>query len=177
MKKLVSILLFICAFALVFALAGCGGDQPQSSSAEPENPNAAETQSADDQQETVADAPSGETTITAADLANVGIVIEYGDYDAMSELSANIQNARSEGSVVQVDGMVVNYGSGTSYSIVEPKADGSTRIGTVFKIEGASEDVYPQDGQRVKITGIVGSDETGYTYFIKTLPEFVEVIN
>jgi len=167
MKNLAYTLLLTCVFALSLALAGCGGEPaPASSSSVEPASNAAPV-------EEVAE-PAGETSITPADLANVDIAIEYGDYDAMSELSANIQNARSEGSVVQVDGLVVSYG--TSYSIVEPNADNSKRIGTVFKIEGASDDAYPQDGQRVKITGIVGSDETGYTYFIKTLPEFVETV-
>ena len=167
MKKLAYTLLFTCVFALSFALVGCGGDAApaSSSSAEPASSAAPADQGAE---------TTGETTITPADLANVDIVIEYGDYDSMADLSANIQNARAEGSVVQVDGMVVNYGS--SYSIVEPNADNSKRIGTVCKIEGAPDDAYPQDGQRVKITGIVGSDETGYTYFIKTLPEFVETV-
>ena len=167
MKKLSSLFLFACICAFVFALAGCGDNSSSNAPAESESSAAAAA---------TTEAPSGETSITAADLANVDIVIEYGDYDAMKELSANIQNARGEGSVVQVDGMVVNYGQGMSYSIVEQTADGSARIGTVFQIEGASDADYPQDGQRVKITGIVGSDETGYTYFIKTLPEFVEVI-
>ena len=166
MKKLAYTLLFACVFTLSFALVGCGGESApaSSSNAEPASSAAPADQGAE---------ATGETTITAADLANVDIVIEYGDYDAMSDLPANIQNARSEGSVVQVDGVVVNYGM--SYSIVEPSDDGK-RIGTVFKIEGAADSAYPQDGQRVKITGIVGSDETGYTYFIKTLPEFVEVV-
>jgi hypothetical protein len=176
MKKLASLFLIACLCAFSFALAGCGDD----SSNEPatsESSSAAATAATETDADVAADAAGGEASITAADLANVDIVIEYGDYDAMKELSANIQNARGEGFVVQVDGLVVNYGQGMSYSIVEPNDDGSARIGSVFKIEGASEADYPQDGQRVKITGIVGSDETGYTYFIKTLPEFVEAVN
>lgn len=174
MKKLGVTLLFSVVFALSLALAGCGGEAPQSSSAEPESSSAAEqTQPTES---TAAEAPAEDIDITPADLANVDIVIEYGDYDAMADLSANIQNARAEGTVVQVDGMVINYGAGMSYSIVEPAASGATRIGTVFKILGASDADYPKDGQRAKITGIVGSDETGYTYFIKTLPEFVEIV-
>ena len=182
MKKIGVTLVLSLALSLCFALAGCGGEAPQSSSAEPESSSAAaETQSAIEGTATqpaaeTAAANSEEVDITPADLANVDITIEYGDYDAMSDLSANIQNARAEGTVVQVDGMVVNYGAGMSYSIVEPAADGTKRIGTVFKILGASDADYPKDGQRAKITGIVGSDETGYTYFIKTLPEFVQVV-
>lgn len=178
MKKIGVTLVLSLALSLCIALAGCGGEAPQSSSTEPESSSAAtETQSTTESNtaETAA-ANSEEVDITPADLANVDITIEYGDYDAMSDLSANIQNARAEGTVVQVDGMVVNYGAGMSYSIVEPAADGTKRIGTVFKILGASDADYPKDGQRVKITGIVGSDETGYTYFIKTLPEFVQVV-
>ena len=173
MKKIHLAFLTACIIALSLALAGCGGEAPQSSSAEPESSSAAEAQSSTSEES----APAGETTITAADLANVDIVIEYGDYDAMSDLSANIQNARAEGTVVQIEGTVINYGSGMSYSIVESNEDNSARIGTVVKIEGAQASDYPQDGQRVRITGIIGSDETGYTYFIKTLPEFVEVVN
>ena len=178
MKKIGVTLVLSLALSLCFALAGCGGEAPQSSSTEPESSSAAtETQSTTESNtaETAA-ANSEEVDITPADLANVDITIEYGDYDAMSDLSANIQNARAEGTVVQVDGIVVNYGAGMSYSIVEPAADGTKRIGTVFKILGAADSDYPKDGQRAKITGIVGSDETGYTYFIKTLPEFVEVV-
>jgi ABC-type glycerol-3-phosphate transport system substrate-binding protein len=178
MKKIGVTLVLSLALSLCIALAGCGGEAPQSSSTEPESSSAAtETQSTTESNtaETAA-ANSEEVDITPADLANVDITIEYGDYDAMSDLSANIQNARAEGTVVQVDGMVVNYGAGMSYSIVEPAADGTKRIGTVFKILGASDADYPKDGQRAKITGIVGSDETGYTYFIKTLPEFVQVV-
>ena len=176
MKKIHLAFLLSCVFTLCLAMAGCGGEAPQSSSTEAESSSAAtQTQSTASAPSSTEAAPA-ETTITAADLANVDTVIEYGDYDAMSNLSANIQNARAEGTVVQIEGMVVNYGSGMSYSIVEPNEDNSTRIGTVFKIEGAQEADYPKDGQRAKITGIVGSDETGYTYFIKTLPEFVEIV-
>ena len=164
MKKLNILVLFACITALCLALAGCGdsGNAP-----EPSNDQASTTES------TPAE-PTGETTITAADLASVDITIEYGDFDAMSELAANIQSGRNDDSVVQIDGNIVNYG--TSCSIVEPSADGSKRIGTVFVIEGASENAYPQDGAHVKLTGIVGADDTGYTHFIKTLPEFVEAI-
>ena len=162
---------FACAVALCMGLMGCACSGSDSNTESIQT----ESQSQVTPSEST-EAPAGETTISAADLANVDVVIEYGDYDSMADLSANVQSARAEGTVVQVDGMVVNYGSGTSYSIVEPASDGTKRIGTVFKIEGAQNSDYPQDGQRVKITGIIGSDETGYTYFIKTLPEFVEVI-
>ena len=175
MKKLGVTLLFSIVIALCLALAGCGGEAPQSSSAQPESSAASDQTQPTANTATEPDA-AADVDITPADLANIDIVIEYGDYDSMSDLSANIQSARSEGSVVQIDGLVVNYGSGMSYSIVEPNEEGTARIGTVFKIEGAQDSDYPKDGERVKITGIVGSDETGYTYFIKTLPEFVEVV-
>ena len=171
MKRATATILLACILAASLALAGCGGDSGESSAAETQQTEstaeAASTQAAESDGETVA------VDIDAAALATPDIVIEYGDYDAMANLSANIQNARSEGTVVQVDGEVVNYGS--SYSIVQPNADGTKRIGTVFVIQGENV-AYPQDGQRAKVTGIVGSDETGYTYYIKTLPEFVEVV-
>jgi len=169
-KKTYLMALIACLFALCFALAGCGNDgasQEASSTNEPAAESQAATQEADDQ-------AASETGLSAADFANPDIVIENGAFASMAELPANIQNARSEGTVLQVDGDVVSYGM--SYSIVEANADGTKRIGTVFVIEGASEADYPKDGQRAKITGIVGSDETGYTYHIKTLPEFVEVV-
>lgn len=175
MKKRATVLLLVCVSVLSFALVGCGNAAPAEDAASTGSAAVAteSSQASDANAASTADAVAG-TSVSASDLANVDIVIEYGDYDAMKDLSANIQNARAEGSVVQVDGLVVNYG--TSYGIVEPNEDNTKRIGTVFTIEGAAADAYPQDGQRVKITGIIGSDETGYTSFVKTLPEFVEVV-
>lgn len=171
MNRLKYLAAFACAIALCLGLAGCG-DDPAQDQAESAPSQEAASQSAEEASQG-ADQATTDIDISAADLANVDIVVEYGDYDTMADLSANIQSAKAGGSVVQVDGLVKNYGS--AYSIVEENADGTQRIGTVFVIEGAGPEAYPQDGQRARITGIVDSDETGYSYFIKTLPEFVDV--
>ena len=174
MNILKSLVAVASAMAFCLALAGCGGSDaqaPESSAAPSEAASSAASAGAP-----ASDASAVEADFSAADLANVDIEIAYGDFEAMGELSGNAQSAKASGSVVQVEGLVVNYGPGMSCSIVEPNADGSKRIGMVFKIAGASEDAYPADGQRVRITGLVDTDESGYSYFIKTLPEFVEVM-
>lgn len=171
MNILKSLVAMASAIAFCLVLAGCGGSDVQA----PES-NAASGEAASSAGAPASDASAVEADFSAADLANVDIEIAYGDFEAMGELSGNAQSAKASGSVVQVEGLVVNYGPGMSCSIVEPNADESKRIGMVFKIAGASEDAYPADGQRVRITGLVDTDESGYSYFIKTLPEFVEVM-
>ena len=110
------------------------------------------------------------TGLSAADLANIDTTIEYGDFDAMQTLSKAIQNGEMVGKVVKVDGLVSH--PGTAYSIVQPSADGSKKIGTQFIIEGSEE--YPKDGDKVVITGkIVEKDPM--VFVIKTIPEMIVV--
>ncbi len=114
------------------------------------------------------------TTVTAADLANVDSTVAFGDYEAMEKLSKDIQNGIMTGKVVQVDGQVINFAKGMSYSVGQKNAETGSRIGTVFIIVGAEEDAYPSDTQHVKVTGKIVQD--GLSFMIYTLPEFVEVV-
>ena len=117
---------------------------------------------------------SSQTTggLRAADLKSVDVEVEYGDYDKMSTLAKEIQNGYATGKVVKVEGIVSHPMS--SYSVVEANADGSQKIGTQFIIEGADTSAYPDDGDRIVITGKVVENSPLY-FVIKTLPEFVEV--
>ena len=121
------------------------------------------------------DTGTGEETsqtesLKASDLASVDEVVEYGDYDAMYDLSKSIQNGEMTGQVVQIDGDISHPMS--TYSIVEQNEEGSSSIGTQFIIAGDVE--YPEDGDRVVITGMV-IEQSPMVFVIQTLPEFVEV--
>ena len=109
--------------------------------------------------------------LVAAELANVDVEIEYGDYDGMQKLSKAIQNGEMVGKVVKIDGVVSH--PATSYSIVQVSESGSSKIGTQFDIVDAAAAYYPADGDRVVITGKVIEKVPRY-YIIETLQEFVE---
>ena len=194
MKKLI---VALCAALMAMSLAACGGSSSASSSASGSaSSSTAEASSASATSasspasassgspsaasaDSVASALSAELEanegkLTAADLANVDVTIEYGDYDGMQALAKDIQNSRADGTVVQIDGDVSHFAQGMSFNIVEHNADRSKQIGTTFVIQGAEESAYPADGTHIKLTGKVVAE--GMTHHILTLPEFVEVI-
>ena len=110
---------------------------------------------------------SGSTTsITADSLKNPDVKIAFGDFDSMKDLAKKIQNGEMTGKIIEVDGTVLHPGS--SYSIGQK--NGSSSIGTVFKIEDSSE--YPADKAHVKITGKVVEDSP-MVFIIKTVAEKV----
>ena len=116
---------------------------------------------------------SGEGGIVVQmDYSEPDVVVEYGDYDTMRTQSKAIQNGEMLGKTVRIEGIVSH--PMTKYSIVQEDEDGN-KIGTEFVIEGLDEDEYPQDGERVVISGEVIEKSTLY-YIIKTRPEFVEVV-
>lgn len=113
-----------------------------------------------------------ESGLVAADLANVDVAVEYGDYDAMQTLAKSIQNGEMVGKVVKINGLVSH--PGTIYSIVEENESGSQKIGTQFVISDAAEAEYPVDGAHVVLIGkIVQKDPM--VYVIQTLNDFIEV--
>lgn len=182
MKKSAALSALACAFALCFALAGCGSSGSSGASASDASDSAA---SSDTASPASADAASSGAVsagaVTAAELASIDASIEYGDYDGMAALSKEIQNGERDGQVVEVDGVVSNFARGMTYNIMEPSADGTQKIGTVFVIDGvegqAEEDVYPADETHIKIVGKVGIDADGIYYLIHTLPEYIEVLD
>lgn len=110
--------------------------------------------------------------VVRMDYSEPDVVVEYGDYDTMRTQSKAIQNGEMLGKTVRIEGIVSH--PMTKYSIVQEDEDGN-KIGTEFVIEGLDEDEYPQDGERVVISGEVVEKSTLY-YIIKTRPEFVEVV-
>ena len=104
--------------------------------------------------------------------ADVDVSVGYGDYDVMFAQAKAIQNGEMLGKIIQIDGIVSHPMS--KYSVVEENEDGE-KIGTEFVIEGLSEDEYPEDGDRIIITGEVIEKEPLY-FVIKTTPKYVEVI-
>lgn len=183
MKKLV---IALCAAVLAMGLAACTGTSGASSSAASDSASSAsaaassETSSSASFNESSLSAAleteleANEGNLTAEDLANVDITIEYGDFDGMEALAKDIQNFKADDKVVQIDGDVQHFAEGMSYNIVESSPDGKEQKGTSFVIQGAEESAYPVEGTRVKITGMVVED--GLARHILTLPEFVEVI-
>ena len=110
--------------------------------------------------------------VVQMDYSEPDVVVEYGDYDTMRTQSKAIQNGEMLGKTIRIEGIVSH--PMTKYSIVQEDEDGN-KIGTEFVIEGLDEDEYPQDGERVVISGEVIEKSTLY-YIIKTRPEFVEVV-
>ena len=108
--------------------------------------------------------------LSAADLSQVDVTVEYGDYDKMFSLAKDIQNGNATGKVVKIEGVVSHPMS--SYSVVEANKGGTEKIGTQFIIEG--ETGYPNDKDRIVITGKV-VELSPLVYVIKTLPEYVVV--
>lgn len=110
--------------------------------------------------------------VVQTDYLEPDVVVEYGDYDTMRTQSKAIQNGEMLGKTVRIEGIVSH--PMTKYSIVQEDENGN-KIGTEFVIEGLDEDEYPQDGERVVISGEVIEKSTLY-YIIKTRPEFVEIV-
>ncbi len=123
-----------------------------------------------DREETIESGDGG--IVVQMDYSEPDVVVEYGDYDTMRAQSKAIQNGEMLGKTVRIEGIVSH--PMTKYSIVQEDEDGN-KIGTEFVIEGLDEDEYPQDGERVVISGEVIEKSTLY-YIIKTRPEFVEVV-
>ena len=112
------------------------------------------------------------TGLKASELENVDVVVEYGDYDAMYDLSKSIQNGEMVGKVVKIDGDVSHPMS--TYSIVQHNADGSQSIGTQFVIDGNVE--YPDDDDRAVIIGkVIETDPM--VFVIQTIPGYVQEID
>lgn len=116
-----------------------------------------------------------EVTLTPADLENVDLEVEFGDYDGMQALSKDIQNGRVTDEVVKIDGYVSNFAKGMAFNIAERSLDGTELVGTTFVIEGVEEEDYPADETHVILTGKV-VDDSGILFTIHTLPEFIEVV-
>ncbi|MBR3115688.1 hypothetical protein IKF30_00445 [Candidatus Saccharibacteria bacterium] len=104
------------------------------------------------------------------DFSNIDVTVEYGDYDGMYLLSKDIQNGEMLGKVVRIEGIVSHPMS--KYSIVQEDGDGN-KIGTEFEIEGIDEGEYPEDADRVLITGEIVEKAPLY-YIIRTKPAYVE---
>ena len=107
------------------------------------------------------------------DFSTIDETIAFGDYDGMMLLSKSIQNGEATGKVVKIEGVVSHPMS--NYSIVQMTEDGSQSVGTQFVIEGVDEDGYPQDGEKIILTGHVIEKEPMY-FVIQTYPELIEVI-
>ncbi len=108
--------------------------------------------------------------VTASELSGaVDASVMYGDFDGMQALSKDIQNGRMTGKIVSIDGLVNHPGS--AYSVVEPSSDGTTKIGTVFIIDGSAE--YPADGVRISIVAKV-VEVSPMNFQLVTLKEYVQ---
>ena len=106
------------------------------------------------------------------DYTDIDAAVGFGDYDAMFAQAKAIQNGEMLGKTVQIYGIVSHPMS--KFSIVEENENGE-KIGTEFVIEGLSEEEYPEDGERIIITGEVIEKDPLY-FVIKTTPKYVEVI-
>ena len=111
------------------------------------------------------------SSLTADDLSDVYGWVDIDEYDEMQKMAKSIQNGEMTGKVIQFDGYVAH--PGTKYSVVENSADGTKKIGTEFVIVDGDESDYPEDGQRVFITGKIVEQEP-MVFVIHTLKDFVK---
>ena len=103
---------------------------------------------------------------------HVDKTIMYGEFEEMEALSKAIQNGEMVGKIVKIDGLVSHPMS--TYSVVQPNETGSQKIGTKFVITDVDEADYPNDGDRVVITGEI-VEESPMVFVIRTYPRYVEV--
>ncbi|MGX8728315.1 MAG: hypothetical protein ACSW75_01975 [Lachnospiraceae bacterium] len=187
MKKITVLAVSVVMGAML--LTACGGSSSSSQAATTSSKAASTTTStatstvtstatstASSTETSAAATAGGFEDLTAADLANPTKTVAYGDFEAMQTLSKAIQNGEATGEVVSVDGEVINFAKGMSYSIGEKDPDAGSRIGTTFVIVGAEEEAYPADKTHVKFTGKVFYDEASYSFKLYTLPDFVVVV-
>ena len=111
-------------------------------------------------------------TVETGEYDNVDQDVAFGDYETMEGLAKEIQNGNMTGQIIRIDGIVSHPMS--KYSVVEESETGS-KIGTEFVIDGVDESEYPEDGERVIITGKVVEKEPLY-FVIKALPRYVDVL-
>lgn len=106
------------------------------------------------------------------DFSHVDATVMFGDYDEMFKYSKSIQNGEMTGKSIKIEGIVSHPMS--MYSITQKDAEKGS-IGTVFEIVGASNEDYPQDGDRIVITGKV-VEKSALNFIIRTEPRYVEII-
>ncbi|MBQ3379547.1 MAG: hypothetical protein IJG50_06745 [Clostridia bacterium] len=185
-KLLRSILCIVLALSLVFVFAACGSQQKAEEAADQAEQEIDEAldelDAAIDEADAAldeAEAPFMDAVVTLTEdelLVDPDVVINYGDYAAMSDLASAIQNGEMDGALVAIDGDVSQFSSGMSFSITERDEEAGQSIGTTFLIQGAPESAYPADGTRVVIIGKVAIDPSGNFYCINTLPDAVQVV-
>lgn len=116
----------------------------------------------------------GDTPTAAVSFDTIDEEITFGDYDGMYTLSKSIQNGEKVGAIVKIEGTVSHPMS--TYSVVQKNADGTKTIGTQFFIDGAEDDGYPADGDRIIITGEI-VENGPMVFVIRTTPENIRVVN
>lgn len=180
MKKITVLVAGVMMSAMLLTACGGGSSSSQATTSSKTSSTAASTATSTAANTVTSSATAstagGFEDLTAADLANPTKTVAYGDYAAMETLSKAIQNGEATGEVVSIDGQVINFAKGMSYSIGEKDPDSSSRIGTTFIILGAEEEAYPADTTHIKFTGKVFFDEETFSFKLYTLPEFVEVV-
>ncbi|MDO4527049.1 MAG: hypothetical protein Q4B87_03095 [Candidatus Saccharibacteria bacterium] len=160
-KTLVCVLAGVCIVAIIAAVVVLITKINTSSSQNNSN-NSSSANSSDASSTAKVTATELQTTTPAVEIA-------YGDFEGMKTLSNNIQNGRMTGQIVSIDGLVNHPGS--AYSVVQPNADGTTKIGTVFNIDDDS--TYPADDTRITIVAKV-VEVSPLNFQLVTLKNFVK---
>ena len=136
MKKIFALLL---AAAMTFGLTACSSSQTTA-------------------------ATTAETTVeaTTGDISNPSVIIRLGDVEPMSEFVKSVENGEMDGVAVMIEGVAEKFGS--DYSIMEKDEESGESYGVTYVVADFEDGDYPEDGEKIWITGIVTVD--GYARVI-----------
>lgn len=152
MKKMKLAMFAGLAGAAALTFAGC-------SSGGTDETTAVTTERGTETEDTTSETDVAESSSAATeyDLSGVNfnspdIVLNYGDYDEMTQLANDIRDGNVDDKVVEIEGYHSNT---TMHSIMERNAEDTAGVGFDFVVVGFEESDYPNDGARIKIIGVV----------------------
>lgn len=165
------------AGAMGWALVACGNSEVSANANSNESSVVSDAKNiAREKKQELDEARAADYGVKVEELTEPVVSIAYGDYEAMGELSHQIQNGDLDGKVVKIDGVVAH--PITSYAIVQTVPDPKSRVGSSFIIQGALEDAYPVDGAHIEMTAKVCEMAGDYGgRVLVTLPEAVKILD
>lgn len=160
MKKIISVVAVSMVAVMLFA--GCGN----SGSTETSSAAAADSASTAVESVSAASAPD-------ADLSDIYKTIDFGDYEGIQALMKEMSNFEIDGKVVTIEG---EFDSDTSsYGILESDGNGNL-LGCTIVVDGLDDSNAPEDGAKIKVTGVVSEGANALSRVIRVAAENFEVI-
>ena len=100
------------------------------------------------------------------------ININFGDFDGMQDFAKKCQNGQfTEGQTVVIDGEL-----SISFSASIGGRRDNEYLGTTLQVEGWTNDNFPEDGCRVKVSATIARNKDYYFEYLIANPEDITVI-